>query len=89
MTDRDEIVTNPTLSDVLAGMPGTRELLAELTAERDEARAAIARVQALTDEWQMGPGRDRTHAPGLCHRWHPDCLVMTIRAALEERHEHH
>lgn len=37
------------LYDVLGRMPGTRELLAEVEAERDAARAALARVRAVAD----------------------------------------
>jgi len=73
-----------TLKDEAMQQVSVGEQVAELSRSLRQKDATIDRVRALTDEWHVVTDRDRTHAPGICHKWHPDCLVLAIRDVLEE-----
>jgi hypothetical protein len=58
---------------------------ADITAANlNAARATIAHVKELADEWAIVPNDGGTHWTG-CHLVHADCFVLAIRALLAGR----
>jgi len=55
---------------------------APLIQERNNTKAALARVTALVYEWRISEPRIGTHWNG-CHKIHTDCLVLAIRETIE------